>query len=69
MRLLGRLIKGEYIVVSPGHIDREQLTINAVKAAKTANAKFVAVISVLTSGTDSIFGRKLKVVCSDCHTC
>jgi uncharacterized protein YbjT (DUF2867 family) len=45
-------------VVTPGHIDRTQLAINAIDAAKDAGVAFIAVVSVATSGTDSIFGRQ-----------
>ncbi|EGD82215.1 hypothetical protein PTSG_02885 [Salpingoeca rosetta] len=45
-------------VVTPGHIERTKLAIAGVDAAKRNGAKFVLVVSVLTTGTDSIFGRQ-----------
>ena len=49
-------------LVVPGHEDRTSLTINALEAAKDAATKFVLVLSVLTSGTDTIFGRQFKTI-------
>ena len=47
-------------VVVPGHEDRTQLGINAIEAAKAAGTKFVLMLSVLTCGTDTIFGRQFE---------
>lgn len=46
-------------VITPGHIDRTQLAINGVNAAKEAGVPHIVVISVSTSGiNDTIFGRQ-----------
>ena len=50
-----------YLVV-PGHEDRTQLTINGLEAAKDAGVGFVLVLSVLTTGTDSIFGKQFAAI-------
>ena len=47
-------------MVTPGHADRQQLAMNAVDAAVAARVGYVLVISVFTSGTDSIFGRQFS---------
>ena len=46
------------LIVTPGHADRTKLAINGLEAAEEARVDFVAVVSVLTSGTDSIFGKQ-----------
>ena len=50
------------LIVTPGHEDRTKLAVNGLEAAKDAGVNFVAVVSVLTSGTDSIFGRQFKEI-------
>jgi len=55
-------------IVTPGHEDRTKLAINGLEAANDAAVSFVAVVSVLTSGTDSIFGRQFKPVESKAKT-
>jgi uncharacterized protein YbjT (DUF2867 family) len=49
-------------LVVPGHEDRTQLAINGLEAAKDAGVRFVLVLSVLTSGTDSIFGKQFAPI-------
>jgi uncharacterized protein YbjT (DUF2867 family) len=49
-------------IVTPGHIDREKLAINAIDAAAAAGAKYILIVSVLTVGTDTIFGRQFVAV-------
>lgn len=49
-------------VVVPGHESRVELTLNAIEAAKTAGIKFILMLSVLTSGTDSIFGKQFEPI-------
>ena len=51
---------GSVFVVVPGHEDRTNLAINAIEAAKEAGVKFVLMLSVLTSGTESIFGKQFQ---------
>jgi uncharacterized protein YbjT (DUF2867 family) len=45
-------------LVTPGHEQRTELGTNAIEAAKEAGVKFIILVSVLTSGTDSIFGKQ-----------
>lgn len=46
-------------VIAPGHIDRTNLALNGVKAAKAAGAKFVLVLSVsCIPETESVFGKQ-----------
>lgn len=47
-------------LVIPGHIDRTQLGLNGLEAAKEAGVKHVLLLSVLTAETDTIFGRQFK---------
>ena len=49
-------------IVTPGHADRTKLAINGLEAAEDAGIEFVAVVSVLTSGTDSIFGKQFAPI-------
>jgi len=49
-------------IVTPGHEDRTKLATNGLEAAKAAGVKFIAVVSVLTSGTDSIFGKQFAPI-------
>ena len=49
-------------IVTPGHADRTNLAINGLEAAEDAGIEFVAVVSVLTSGTDSIFGKQFAPI-------
>lgn len=52
---------GVYLVV-PGHENRTQIALEGIKAAKDADVKFLLVLSVLTSGTDSIFGKQFEPI-------
>lgn len=54
------------LVITPGHAERTQLTINGIEAAKKAGVPFVLVVSVPTTGTDSIFGRQSPSQCLPC---
>ena len=45
-------------IVTPGHKERTWLTSNELEAENEAGVSFVAVVSVLTSETDTIFGRQ-----------
>ena len=49
-------------LVIPGHINRTELGINAIVAAHDAGVKSIVVLSVLTSGTDSIFGKQFDPI-------
>lgn len=49
-------------IVTPGHVDRTKLAINGLEAAEEAGLEFVAVVSVLTSGTNSIFGKQFAPI-------
>jgi uncharacterized protein YbjT (DUF2867 family) len=49
-------------LVIPGHEQRTELGINAIESAKEAGVKFIVVLSVLTSGTDSIFGTQFDPI-------
>ena len=49
-------------IVTPGHADRTKLAINGLEAAEEAGVEFVAVVSVLTSGTNSIFGEQFAPI-------
>uniref|UniRef100_A0A7S0ALL8 NmrA-like domain-containing protein n=1 Tax=Minutocellus polymorphus TaxID=265543 RepID=A0A7S0ALL8_9STRA len=49
-------------IVTPGHSDRTKLAINGLEAAEDAGVGFVAVVSVLTCGTDSIFGKQFAPI-------
>lgn len=49
-------------IVTPGHEDRTTLAINGLKAAEAAKVEFVTIVSVLTSGTDSIFGKQFAPI-------
>jgi uncharacterized protein YbjT (DUF2867 family) len=49
-------------LVIPGHEQRTELGINAIKAAKEAGVKFVVVLSVVTCGADSIFGKQFDPI-------
>jgi uncharacterized protein YbjT (DUF2867 family) len=49
-------------LVVPGHEQHTELAINAIEAAKEAGLKFLLVLSVLTSGTDSVFGKQLEPI-------
>lgn len=45
-------------IVTPGHIERAKLTINAVKAAKDAKVEYILVVSLPCAGNnDILFGR------------
>jgi hypothetical protein len=50
-----------FLIVS-GHKQQTELTINRIEAAKEARLKFLLVLSVLTSGTDSMFGKQFKPI-------
>lgn len=50
-----------YLVV-PGHEDRTQLALNGLEAAKEAGVGFVLVLSVLTAGSDSVFGKQFAPI-------
>ena len=50
-----------YLVV-PGHESRTELALNGIEAAKEAGVKFLLVLSVLTVGTDSIFGKQFATI-------
>jgi uncharacterized protein YbjT (DUF2867 family) len=50
-----------YLVI-PGDIDRTQLGINGIEAAKEAGVKFLLVLSVLSVGTETIFGRQFAPI-------
>lgn len=52
---------GVYLVV-PGHENRTQIALEGIKAAKDADVKFLLVLSVLTSGSDSIFGKQFEPI-------
>jgi len=47
-------------VNTPGHIDRTQLAINGIDAAKRANAKHIVVISVLCADASGIFASQFS---------
>jgi uncharacterized protein YbjT (DUF2867 family) len=49
-------------LVVPGSEQRTELAINAIEAAKEAGLKFLLVLSVLTSGTESIFGKQFEPI-------
>ena len=49
-------------LVVPGHEKRTELTLKALEAAKNAGIKFVLVLSVLTAGTNSIFGKQFEAI-------
>jgi uncharacterized protein YbjT (DUF2867 family) len=49
-------------LVVPGHEQRTELAINGIEAAKDAGVKFVLLLSVVTSGTDSVFGQQFAPV-------
>ncbi|KAL4469900.1 hypothetical protein ABPG72_006540 [Tetrahymena utriculariae] len=50
-------------VVTPGHIDRTKLTINAIRAAKQANIKYFLVISITAADNlDILFGRQFNPI-------
>lgn len=50
-------------IVTPGpSADRTKLAINGLEAAEEAGVEFVAVVSVLTSGTNSIFGKQFAPI-------
>ena len=49
-------------LVVPGHEQRTELATNGIEAAKAAKIKFLLVLSVLTSGTDSIFGKQFEPI-------
>jgi uncharacterized protein YbjT (DUF2867 family) len=59
---LTKTLKGydRAFLVIPGHENRIELGTNALEAAKEAGVKHVLLLSVLTSETDSIFGRHFK---------
>ena len=61
---LAEALKGfdSAFLVVPGHENRTELAINGIEAAKAAGLKFLLVLSVLTSGTDSIFGKQFKPI-------
>jgi len=52
---------GVYLVV-PGTENRTQIALEGIQAAKDAGVKFLLVLSVLTSGTESIFGKQFEPV-------
>lgn len=52
---------GVYLVV-PGTENRTQLALDGIQAAKDAGVKFLLVLSVLTSGTESIFGKQFEPI-------
>ena len=49
-------------LVVPGHHDRTQLALNGIEAGKHAGVKFLLVLSVLTVGTNTIFGRQFDPI-------
>jgi uncharacterized protein YbjT (DUF2867 family) len=49
-------------LVIRGHEQRTELGINAIEATKEAGVKFTVVLSVLTPGTDSIFGKQFDPI-------
>ncbi|EAR98694.1 Trk system potassium uptake protein TrkA, amine-terminal domain protein (macronuclear) [Tetrahymena thermophila SB210] len=50
-------------VVTPGHIDRTNLTLNAIKAAKQANIKYILVVSIPPADNLNIlFGRQFTPI-------
>lgn len=61
---LTALLKGfdRVFIVTPGHEDRTNLAITGLEAAKDAGVSFVAIVSVLTCGTDSIFGKQFAPI-------
>lgn len=52
---------GVFVVV-PGHEQRIELALNVIKAAKEAGVNFILMLSVLTSGTDTIFGKQFAPI-------
>jgi len=61
---LAQVLKGydSVFLVTPGHEQRTQLALNGIEAAKKAGVKFILVLSVLTSGTNSIFGKQFALI-------
>eukprot|EP00188_Purpureofilum_apyrenoidigerum_P005169 Plantae.Rhodophyta-Purpureofilum_apyrenoidigerum.ctg6465.p1 GENE.Plantae.Rhodophyta-Purpureofilum_apyrenoidigerum.ctg6465~~Plantae.Rhodophyta-Purpureofilum_apyrenoidigerum.ctg6465.p1 ORF type:complete len:327 (-),score=52.84 Plantae.Rhodophyta-Purpureofilum_apyrenoidigerum.ctg6465:320-1210(-) len=49
-------------IVSPGAINRAELSLKAMEAAKKAGVKHILQLSVATAGSDSIFGRQFDFV-------
>merc|ERR1712110_1088782 len=49
-------------LVTPGHEQRTQLALNGIEAAKKAGVKFLLELSVLTTGTNSIFGKQFSPI-------
>ena len=49
-------------LVVPGHEQRTELATNGIEAAKAAKIKFLLVLSILTFGTDSIFGKQFEPI-------
>lgn len=49
-------------IVTPGVENRADLVANAVSAAKTAGVAHIVVVSVSTTGTDTIFGRQFTAI-------
>lgn len=49
-------------IVSPGHIDRAKITLNAVKAAKLAGIKYILVVSHIIVGTPALFGKQFTEI-------
>ncbi|EAR98696.1 Trk system potassium uptake protein TrkA, amine-terminal domain protein (macronuclear) [Tetrahymena thermophila SB210] len=50
-------------LVTPGHIDRTQITINAIQAAKQANVQYLLVVSVTCADNqDVLFGRQFNPI-------
>eukprot|EP00750_Incisomonas_marina_P003558 INCI13218.1.p1 GENE.INCI13218.1~~INCI13218.1.p1 ORF type:complete len:625 (+),score=113.73 INCI13218.1:96-1877(+) len=50
------------LVVTPGHEDRTQLALNAVKAAKDAKASLVALISVCSVASTGLFAEQFRPI-------
>lgn len=44
-------------LVTPGHIDRAEITLNAARAAKEAGVRYILTVSVPVVGLDNTFGR------------
>ncbi|KAL4461491.1 hypothetical protein ABPG74_016115 [Tetrahymena malaccensis] len=50
-------------VVTPGHIDRTNLTLNAIRAAKQANIKYILVVSITAADNlEILFGRQFNPI-------
>eukprot|EP00190_Bangiopsis_sp_CCMP1999_P006072 CAMPEP_0198727028 /NCGR_PEP_ID=MMETSP1475-20131203/3881_1 /TAXON_ID= ORGANISM="Unidentified sp., Strain CCMP1999" /NCGR_SAMPLE_ID=MMETSP1475 /ASSEMBLY_ACC=CAM_ASM_001111 /LENGTH=285 /DNA_ID=CAMNT_0044489015 /DNA_START=92 /DNA_END=946 /DNA_ORIENTATION=+ len=49
-------------IVSPGAMNRAELSLKTMEAAKKAGVKHILQLSVATAGTDSIFGRQFGFI-------